>query len=145
MNESKNNITTKARLVKSAIDIAIHIGKSIVLKPEGLKLYGKSPFAEGSDDRSLEVRSLDQRFSCKITGKWGDLYDWEREFAGTPFCEAVEKLATEYGTNRPTLTRQIADQHDRAASVAAFLSQCKPLGLQWSGQATQRPSKSTRT
>lgn len=122
-------LNERAARIKSVVDIARHIERSVDLIPEGDRLYGMSPFAGSVDGRSLEVRRKDQRFNCRVTGKWGDIWDWEREFRGLTYPEAVDRLCDEYGLDFRTPEERARER--TGGMAAGFLKDCKAFGLRF--------------
>lgn len=122
-------VKTKARMIKGRVALAGHVGRSVALAQVGDKFYGKTPFAENGDERSLVVRTSDQRFKCRVTGARGDIFDWENLTAGREFCDAVNHLAEHYGIDLSPNNYFASSDRERAAAVAAFLRECNALGL----------------
>jgi len=122
-------VKTKARMIKGRVTLADHVGRSVDLAKVGDLLFGKTPFSEKGDERSLVVRTSDQRFKCKVTGARGDIFDWEKLTAGREFCDAVNHLAEQYGIDFSPQNYFASSDRERAAAVAAFLRECHALGL----------------
>lgn len=82
--------------VKQEIDISQHIARSVSLSESGEYLVGRSPFAPNSANDSLLVMPQYQKFRCQITGKRGDVIDFEGALKETHFMKALLALALEY-------------------------------------------------
>jgi DNA primase len=84
------------RRIKEANDIVDVVGSYINLRPVGPTFKGLCPFHD--DHRpSFDVDPRRQRFKCWACGKYGDVFDFVREFEHVGFPEALELLARRAG------------------------------------------------
>lgn len=86
--------------VKARTDLAALCGQRVALKRKGREFVGLSPF-QAERTPSFYVIPEKGIWHCFCTQRTGDCFDWEQEFNGLTFVEAVAALAADAGMDLP--------------------------------------------
>lgn len=97
----------RARLPVSAV-----VGRKVRLVKAGREWKGLSPF-NAEKTPSFFVNDQKGFYHCFSSGKHGDIFAFLMETEGTPFPEAVERLAAEAGVPLPATTPEMTREEER--------------------------------
>lgn len=110
--------------VRESADIVDVIGRSVVLKKAGSEYVSCCPF-HSEKTPSFTVSPKKQFYHCFGCGAHGDVFDFQHEYQGMPFMEAVSMLAREAGIilpEREKLTHEAQAKKNHDADLMAVLA-----------------------
>lgn len=94
------DLKTVIQRIKDRADIVDHVGRVVVLKKQGNRLWGCCPFHQEKTP-SFTVRPQTGTFHCFGCGVGGTVIDFVMQSERLPLMDAVEKLAKEYAIEMP--------------------------------------------
>ncbi|WP_341989506.1 DNA primase [Azorhizobium sp. AG788] len=98
--------------IRARLPVSEVVGRRVKLKKQGREFAGLSPF-NAEKTPSFFVNDQKGFYHCFSSGKHGDVFDFLMETEGTPFAEAVERLASMAGLAVPQETPEAAAKEAR--------------------------------